>query len=339
MMRLFLLSTLALGAAGLAGCTDEGRVAVDGDDAVTEPYTETDGDTIALEVTAKDTEVALGEDIVFTVKLTNTGDGEVKVNVPRLGRRSVSFRVRQGSRVTTLERLNADVGPSGRLMYQPGKVERLGAGESIERAISTPAIAAGEFAFVPNYRRQGAEVLTGEAITITVPPGAKDATTAGVHLETTHGALTVRMRPDLAYNTCESFVSLTKKGYFDGLTFHRVIQGFMAQGGDPKGDGSGGPGYFLPLEAHSKLLHRRGVLSMARTGNPHTAGSQFFLMFSRWPSLDPGPRSQGYTVFGEVLEGEKTLSALEAVGAPEGGASQAPTERIEIKKATVVLVK
>jgi peptidyl-prolyl cis-trans isomerase B (cyclophilin B) len=87
----------------------------------------------------------------------------------------------------------------------------------------------------------------------------------------------------------------------------------MAQGGDPQGTGAGGPGYFLPLEANRTLLHDRGVLSMARTNLPDTAGSQFFLMFTRYPSLDPGSMGPGYTTFGETVEGDDTLTALESV--------------------------
>ncbi len=109
--------------------------------------------------------------------------------------------------------------------------------------------------------------------------------------------------PEVAPNTVRNFVSLVQKGFYDGLTFHRVIPGFMIQGGDPKGTGSGGPGYTIPGEFtqngfQNDLLHTRGVLSMARTMDPDSAGSQFFIMTSDAPHLDGQ-----YAAFGQIIEG------------------------------------
>ncbi len=103
--------------------------------------------------------------------------------------------------------------------------------------------------------------------------------------------------PDVAPKTVESFLALTKKGFYNGLTFHRVVPGFVAQGGDPKGDGTGGPGYALKAEFNQKK-HLTGTVAMARAQHPDSAGSQFYICLAPQPSLDGK-----YTVFGQVTEG------------------------------------
>ena len=110
--------------------------------------------------------------------------------------------------------------------------------------------------------------------------------------------------PESAPNHVANFVSLAKKGFYDGLMFHRVLEGFMAQGGDPTGTGGGGPGYAIPAE-FSSLLHKRGTLSMARTSDPNSAGSQFFICFADCPMLD-----NQYTVFGEVVRGMDVVDKI-----------------------------
>lgn len=110
--------------------------------------------------------------------------------------------------------------------------------------------------------------------------------------------------PEVAPNHVANFVSLARKGYYDGVTFHRVIEGFMAQGGDPTGSGSGGPGYTIPAE-FSELPHERGTVSAARTSDPNSAGSQFFICFGRAASLDGS-----YTVFGKVLRGMDVVDGI-----------------------------
>ena len=116
--------------------------------------------------------------------------------------------------------------------------------------------------------------------------------------------------PEIAPNTVRNFLSLVQKGFYDGVIFHRVIPGFMIQGGDPKGVGVGGPGYAIRGEFSANgfandLKHTRGVLSMARTMDPDSAGSQFFIM------TDPAPHLDGqYAAFGRVIEGLETVDAI-----------------------------
>lgn len=116
--------------------------------------------------------------------------------------------------------------------------------------------------------------------------------------------------PEIAPNTVNNFISLVKKGFYDGLIFHRVIPGFMIQGGDPLGKGLGGPGYgikgeFLQNGFKNELKHTRGVLSMARAGDPNSAGSQFFIMHDDAPHLDGG-----YAAFGKVIEGIEAVDHI-----------------------------
>ncbi len=123
----------------------------------------------------------------------------------------------------------------------------------------------------------------------------------------------VELYPEIAPNTVNNFISLVKKGFYDGVIFHRVIPGFMIQGGDPQGKGMGGPGYSIRGEFSGNgfpntLKHDRGVLSMARTMAPNSAGSQFFIMHEEAPHLDGQ-----YAAFGRVIEGIEAVDRIAAV--------------------------
>jgi peptidyl-prolyl cis-trans isomerase B (cyclophilin B) len=124
------------------------------------------------------------------------------------------------------------------------------------------------------------------------------------------GVIKAELYPDIAPNTVNNFVSLVEKGFYNGLIFHRVIPGFMIQGGCPKGNGTGGPGYQIPGEFSANgyandLKHTRGVLSMARAMDPNSAGSQFFIMHEDAPHLDGQ-----YAAFGQVLEGMDVVDKI-----------------------------
>ena len=131
-----------------------------------------------------------------------------------------------------------------------------------------------------------------------------------VTFETTAGVIKAELYPDIAPNTVNNFISLVSKGFYDGLIFHRVIKGFMIQGGDPDGNGTGGPGYSIKGEFaqngfENNLKHTAGVLSMARSAMPDSAGSQFFIMHKNAPHLDGA-----YAAFGMVTEGMETVNAI-----------------------------
>jgi cyclophilin family peptidyl-prolyl cis-trans isomerase len=145
-------------------------------------------------------------------------------------------------------------------------------------------------------------------------------------LETTKGPIEVRLLADSAPMHVTSTIYLTTLGFYDGLTFHRVIPKFMAQGGDPIGNGTGGPGYEYDGEFKGGAKHDKpGILSMANAG-PGTDGSQFFLTF-----VETGYLDGKHTVFGQTVKGMDTLKALEAAGSQSGRTK----EKLEIKKATI----
>jgi peptidyl-prolyl cis-trans isomerase B (cyclophilin B) len=146
------------------------------------------------------------------------------------------------------------------------------------------------------------------------------------------GIITAELYPAIAPNTVNNFVSLVSKGFYDGVIFHRVIPGFMIQGGDPDGVGTGGPGYGIKGEFTQNgftndLKHTRGVLSMARSGDPNSGGSQFFIMVADYPSLDTQ-----YASFGKVLTG---LDVVDAIVSTETGANDKPVAEQKMKKVTV----
>ncbi len=134
--------------------------------------------------------------------------------------------------------------------------------------------------------------------------GKKVKQTAVITLEK-GGEIRIEFFPEDAPKTVESFVTLTKKGFYDGLTFHRVVPGFVAQGGDPKGDGTGGPGYKIKAE-FNKRKHLRGTVAMARGQDPDSAGSQFYITFGPQPGLDGN-----YTVFGQVVSGMEHVDKIQ----------------------------
>jgi peptidyl-prolyl cis-trans isomerase B (cyclophilin B) len=145
-------------------------------------------------------------------------------------------------------------------------------------------------------------------------------------IETDAGTMVAELYPKLAPNTVNSFVFLSREGFYNGLIFHRVIPGFMIQGGDPTGTGSGGPGYTLKAE-FNETPHDRGILSMARTNDPDSAGSQFFVMHGRSPHLDGK-----YTAFGKVTKGLEVIDKI--VNAPKDE-NDRPNEPVKIKKITI----
>ncbi|MCU0494719.1 MAG: peptidylprolyl isomerase [Chloroflexaceae bacterium] len=125
-------------------------------------------------------------------------------------------------------------------------------------------------------------------------------------IETPRGTIKAELYPSVAPQTVNSFVFLAREGFYDGLTWHRVIKDFMAQGGDPTGTGTGGPGYNVPGEFSDKLLFDTpGVLAMARAADPNSAGSQFFITTAAAPWLN-----KQYTIFGKVVEGQDIVNSI-----------------------------
>ena len=158
------------------------------------------------------------------------------------------------------------------------------------------------------------------------------ATNPVITMKTTAGTITAELYPEVAPITVNNFISLINKGFYNGLIFHRVINGFMIQGGDPDGIGTGGPGYHIRGEFaqngyENNLKHTAGVLSMARSMMPNSAGSQFFIMHKDAPHLDGA-----YAAFGKVTEG---MEVVNQIAETDTDYSDRPLDEQKIKSMTV----
>jgi peptidylprolyl isomerase len=170
--------------------------------------------------------------------------------------------------------------------------------------------------------------LTAGFLFLAAPALAQDDPENTLLLELKDGTVTIKLRPDLAPNHVARLKELTRKGFYDGIVFHRVIPGFMAQTGDPTGTGSGGSD--LPdLKAEFTNTHfARGIIGMARTPDPDSANSQFFIMFGEAPGLDGQ-----YTVLGEVVSGMELVDAIKKGSEANNGIVDGPDKIVSMKVA------
>ena len=172
-------------------------------------------------------------------------------------------------------------------------------------------------------------MMSGLLISLAFAEESAEQKAPHVMLKTKFGEMEIVLFPDLAPKHVESFLKLTKSGFYNGTIFHRIIPGFMIQGGDPLTKdpanrnrfGTGGPGYTLPAE-FNKVVHEKGILSAARTADPNSAGSQFFIMVAKAPHLDGQ-----YTVFGEVIKG---IEVADTIVSQPRDLRDNPVERIEM---------
>ncbi|WP_252231670.1 peptidylprolyl isomerase [Clostridium sp. ZBS15] len=172
---------------------------------------------------------------------------------------------------------------------------------------------------------------TAEEVHINSPEGIENLPLATIKVKD-YGVIDAVLYPETAPNTVNNFINLANKGFYNNLKFHRIIKDFMIQGGDPNGDGTGGPGYSIEGEFSSNgipngLKHTKGVLSMARTQNPNSAGSQFFIMTADAPHLDGE-----YAAFGEVISG---LDVLEKIVNVKTKSKDIPEDDVIIESITV----
>lgn len=168
---------------------------------------------------------------------------------------------------------------------------------------------------------------------------SKDAKEVAV-IDTTAGTMVVEFWPDVAPKTVENFKKLARQGFYDGTAFHRIVKGFMIQGGDPLTKdpskealwGTGDPGYKIKAEFNNRS-HQRGVISMARSADPDSAGSQFFIVLG-----DASPLDGKYTAFGKLIKGDDVLGKIgdTPVEMSRSGEMSKPTKRIEIKDVKIV---
>lgn len=181
--------------------------------------------------------------------------------------------------------------------------------------------------FDENVGRGGAKGAVPKTMEVPyLPSGLKIAT-----METTKGVVKIKLWEDRAPNTVVNFVYIANAGRYDGVDFHRVIDGFMAQTGDVEmKNGMGGPGYTIPAEFDPELKHVRGVVSMARAQPPDSGGSQFFIMFASAASLDGS-----YAAFGEVIEGMDVIDSLKKGSRANNGAVSDPDKIVRLRVESV----
>lgn len=178
---------------------------------------------------------------------------------------------------------------------------------------------------------RGAALLRAAPILLILMLGGGAAMAADpentLYLDVPAGRVVIEMRPDLAPATCAQIKELVRKHFYDGIVFHRVIDGFMAQTGDPTGTGTGGSGHPLKAEFSNSAHFVRGTLGMARTSDPNSADSQFFIMFAPAPHLDGQ-----YTIWGQVTSGMEYIDQLKK-GAPGSGTVSNPDKIIRMQVA------
>lgn len=178
-----------------------------------------------------------------------------------------------------------------------------GCGGDSKSTKSTPTPSAGQ---TPSSTPSSTPGISPTPLTFSAPPEVTISADKKyfANVETNKGTFRIELRPDLALQTVNSFIFLARQGYYNGVTFHRVIPGFVAQGGDPTGTGSGSPGYSLPLEA-GDVPFERGTVGLARSQDPNSGGSQFFICYAPQTGLNGQ-----YTVFGTVVEGMEVVDSL-----------------------------
>lgn len=162
------------------------------------------------------------------------------------------------------------------------------------------------------------------------PQAATQAKYPQVVIETDFGNITVELYPDSAPKTVENFLKLEEKKFYDGLTFHRVEPGFVIQGGDPKGDGTGNAGYSIPAEFNGRK-HLEGTVAMARANDPNSASCQFYICLAPQPKLD----TLGYTVFGQVISGMDVVKKINQVPVTWTGAFNRPVKPVYMKRVSL----
>lgn len=291
-------------------------------------------------------QVEVGGEVGLTVRLKNTGTAPAEVLGVEEGaliedRAVVSFDIQlDDSRVFTVTRmaLNDDGSPRTdwpRATLQPG--------EAAELKVRLPAISAGTWKITAGYRRGTDQALSAPQVVAKVVPTAAGASEVEAVMITTMGPIRMRLFAREALGTALNFARLITQGatvqgkrrphFYDGLTFHRVISGFMIQGGCPRGDGTGNPGWSIPAEFAERpikdtLKHVPGRLSMARSTNPDSAGCQFFICVGEPTHLDGQ-----YAVFGEVTRGldvAMTIAGVE-VGGAEGSRPLEPVRIVSMR--------
>lgn len=255
--------------------------------------------------------VKLGDDIEIEVEIENVSRSPHVLPAIRLADDAVTVEVAgNGPKALVTRRF-------GTFRLKEGEVEfereattprRLEPGKKLTGSVRFAAVRPGDLRLLPFFGLPGDTQLRCAPLDVKVAPRGPGAKRLSARIETERGTVRVQLDSQNAFNSVSHFWSLARDGYFDGLTVHRVVEKVLAQSGDPRGDGLGGPGWYLPAEAHTAEL-RRGDLVLARGVHPHSAGSQWFLVAA--PSTTAFNR--GFTRLGTADEGLDVIDALAGV--------------------------
>lgn len=314
---LLLLHCLALGLCIVAASGVPAARAADGD--------------LKFTCTAVDDTVKLGDEIELDLAVSNSSAHAVDVPALRLADDSVSIRLTGGGDPANLTRLyGAFVLRDGEPAFErkATTTRRIEPGGSLHSRLTIPAMRTGDLELRAVYGLPGATRLTATAITVAVSLRAPSAKHLEARIETSRGTFRVQLDAGRAYGAAAQFWTLARQGFYDRLDIYRVVDRTLIQSGDPRGDGAGGPGWYLPGEGTTSELPR-GTLALARGAHPDSAGSQWFVVTAENKSLDPG-----FAPIGTVIEGLDLLDSLAQVALRPG--TDRPLEPDQVKSVKVV---
>lgn len=263
-------------------------------------------DGVKLACAAEKAAIGLGEEVVLEVALANASETAIVVNELRLDELSVAFGTRLAD-LPEFEYCELACLPGGDVLTL--RKETLEPGKDLRATFRVPVTVAGKASFTARYFGFGdpeGEGFSAEPVAVEVKPDPSGATRLSAVLETDAGTITIDLLPEAAPNTVLHFARLVRSGFYDGTVFHRIEPGFCVQGGDPRGNGTGGPDFSLRGEFNDRK-HVAGTVAMARTADPDSAGSQFYFTLADQPSLDGK-----YTVFGRTSAGYEAVTKMAA---------------------------
>ena len=284
-----------------------------------------EGDLL-LEASLETKSLKLGDDAVLLLTLTNRTASSVKVPSLRLARDSVSVRVSGAHGTSLVTRLYGTFleNGAGELDFRPEETltRQIAAGASLQGRVAVPALLVGTLTFTAVFGDGGTTRIEAKPVAADVQGRQR----AGVQVETSRGPMRIELDAAAAYGSVASFWTLAREGYFDGLPFHRVVAGALAQTGDPRGNGTGGPGWYVPGETPVAAA-TRGDVGLARGAHADSAGSQWFVVAEK-----SGGVSGGYVRIGTVADGLDTIDLLAANALdPKTGRPKTPDKVITVR--------
>ena len=304
------------------------------------PRAEAKDPLFLLKVKPGKDKVALGEKIPLDLTLYSASTRAASCGKLELGAPSgVVFYVKIGTNpAQQISRLMGKYTGNDFKETAAGR-EELKGGKTLTGHVDLLAIRPGRWEITAVYlgieKTAWPDPLESKPFTVEVGPGPRGETKVGARIKTSKGAMVMELAPEKAFNTVHNFLTLAGNGFYGNRIFHRIVKDFMIQTGDPNGNGTGGPGYYIPAEFND-IKHEKGVLSMARETHPNTAGSQFFVMTVKNAGLDGK-----YAAFGRLVEGMETLDALASVPVQkaQGGEASDPIEKPKLEGVEMVLLK